>query len=408
MLDQFRFRLGNRPRPSMPSGEPAMALIEPRATTPDPDNQVDADIDSRLTALLDRTVARRVIHHAMFDVAAGDGTQRWSGAAGTADANGTPLRPDTPFFVASITKRFIATLVLQASERGELSLDDPIVDHLPAEVTDGLHVLKGVDHTPAITIRHLLSHTSGLPDYFDKPKGGGPSLFRELAAGHDVAWTFDDMIHMARDEHTPHFPPQDLAAPRQRARYSDTGFQLLISIVERATGQPFAAVLSDRILTPLSLDHTWLPGRSEPAAPTVAPAPVCAKDRPLELPRMLESCNDLFSTTGDLLTFQRALIAGELFANPATTALFTERSNLLRNMIPNRYGLGTWIFRVNRLAGPGHRPVTLVGHAGVTGTWLYHCPELDLHLAGTIDQSTFLARRAPFQLMARILRTWHG
>jgi D-alanyl-D-alanine carboxypeptidase len=385
-----------------------MALIEPPATTPDPDNRVDADIDGRLTTLLDRTVARRGIHHAMFAVAAGDGTRRWSGAAGTADANGTPLRPDTPFFVASITKRFIATLVLQASERGELSLDDSIVDHLPAEVTDGLHVLKGVDHTPAITIRHLLSHTSGLPDYFDKPKGGGPSLFRELAAGRDVAWTFDDMIRMAREEHTPHFPPQDLAAPRQRARYSDTGFQLLISIIERATGQPFAALLSDRILTPLSLHHTWLPGRSEPAAPTVAPAPVCAKDRPLELPRMLESCNDLFSTPGDLLAFHRALIAGELFASPATTALFTERSNLLRNMIPNRYGLGTWIFRVNRLAGPGHRPATLVGHAGVTGTWLYHCPELDLHLAGTIDQSTFFARRAPFQLMARILRAWHG
>ena len=385
-----------------------MALTQHPATVPSPDNRVDADIDERLTALLDRTVARRGIHHAMFAVASGDGTRRWSGAAGAADADGTPLQPDTPFFIASITKRFIATLILQASERGELGLDDRIVDHLPSDVTDGLHVLKGVDHTSTITIRHLLSHTSGLPDYFDKPKGGGPSLFRELAAGHDVAWTFDDMIRMAREEHTPHFAPQDLAAARQRARYSDTGFQLAIAIVERAAGQPFAVLLSERILTPLSLDHTWLPGRSEPAAHTGAPAPVCAKDRPLELPRMIESSNDLFSTTGDLLGFQRALLAGKLFERRATTVLLTERSNLLRNMIPNRYGLGTWIFRVNRLAGPGRRPVTLVGHAGVTGTWLYHCPELDLYLAGTIDQSTFFARSAPFRLMGRILRTWHG
>ena len=385
-----------------------MALTHHPATVPSPDNHVDADIDERLTALLDRTVARRGIHHAMFAVASGDGTRQWSGTAGPADASGTPLRPNTPFFVASITKRFIATLVLQASERGELGLDDPIVDHLPADVTDGLHVLKGIDHTPSITVRHLLSHTSGLPDYFDKPKGGGPSLFRELAAGRDVAWSFDDMVRMSREEHTPHFPPQDLTAPRQRARYSDTGFQLLIAIAERAADQPFAALLRDRILTPLGLDHTWLPGRSEPAAPTAAPAPVCSKDRPLELPRMIESSNDLFSTTGDLLVFQRALLAGELFERPATTALLTERSNLLRNMPPNRYGLGTWIFRVSRLAGPGRRPVTLVGHAGVTGTWLFHCPELDLHLAGTIDQSTFFARSAPFRLMSRILRTWHA
>jgi D-alanyl-D-alanine carboxypeptidase len=385
-----------------------MALTQHSVTTPSPDNRVDADIDGRLSALLDRMVARRGIHHAMFAVSSGDGTRRWSGAAGAADAEGTPLQPDTPFFIASITKRFIATLALQASERGELGLDDRIVGHLPSDVTAGLHVLKGVDHTPTITIRHLLSHTSGLPDYFDKPKGGGPSLFRELAAGRDVGWTFDDMVRMAREEHTPHFPPQDLAAPRQRARYSDTGFQLLIAILERATGRSFAELLTERILTPLGLEHTWLPGRSKPAADTSAPAQVCAKDRPLELPRMIESSNDLFSTTADLLVFQRALLGGDLFTDPATVDLLTERSNVLRNMIPNRYGLGTWIFRVNRLLGPGRRPVTLVGHAGVTGTWLYHCPELDLHLAGTIDQSTFFARSAPFRLMSRILRIWHS
>jgi D-alanyl-D-alanine carboxypeptidase len=407
-LDAHPSLLAAPSHPSMPRGEVAIALIRSPATIPSRDNQVDADVDGRLTALLDRTVVRRGIHHAMFAVAAGDGTRRWSGAAGAADVAGSPLQPETPFFIASVTKRFITTLVLQASERGELGLDDRLVDHLPADVTDGLHVLKGVDHTPAITIRHLLSHTSGLPDYFDKPKAGGASLFRQLAAGHDLAWTFDDVVRMAREEHTPHFPPQDLTAARQRAHYSDTGFQLLIRILEEVTGRPFATLLSERIFTPLGLGHTWLPGRSGPAAPTVAPAPVCAKDRPLELPKMLESSNDLFSATGDLLAFQRALIAGELFDRPATAALLTERCNLLHNMIPNRYGLGTWTFRVNRLAGPGRRPVTLVGHAAVTVTWLFHCPELDLHLAGTIDQSTFFARRAPFQLMAKILRAWHS
>jgi D-alanyl-D-alanine carboxypeptidase len=61
------------------------------------------------------------------------------------------------------------------------------------------------------------------------------------------------------------------------------------------------------------------------------------------------------------LAFQRALIAGELFEHPATTALLTERSNLLRNMIPTRYGLGTWIFRVTRPVGPGRRSYTVRG-----------------------------------------------
>lgn len=384
-----------------------MPSTEPATTITVPDHRFDADVDRELTSLLERTVARRGIHHAMFAVASGDGSRRWSGAAGAADAHGTALTPDTPFFVASVTKRFIATLVLQASERDELDLDDPIVDHLPPEVTTGLHVLDGIDHTSAITVRHLLSHTSGLPDYFDKPKTGEPSLYKRLASGRDLTWTFDDVIRMVREDLDPHFPPQDLTAARQRARYTDTGFQLLIAILEHATGRPFATLLAERILTPIELEHTWLPGRTEPAAPTVAPAALFAKDRPLELAGMIASSNDLISTTGDLLAFQRALLAGELFARPATTDLLTERSNLLRNMIPNRYGLGTWIFRVSRLVGPGRKPVTLIGHAGATGTWLFHCPELDVHLAGTIDQTTFLARSAPFRIMSRILRAWH-
>jgi D-alanyl-D-alanine carboxypeptidase len=109
-------------------------------------NDVSDDVDRRLRTLLERTVARRGIHHANVAITSGDG-RRWSGAAGDAGPDGTPLRPDTPFFVASVTKRFIITLVLQAQERGEIHLDDPVTAHLPAAVADGLHVLRGVDHT---------------------------------------------------------------------------------------------------------------------------------------------------------------------------------------------------------------------------------------------------------------------
>lgn len=384
-----------------------MPRAKPTATSTSPGNRVDADVDRRLTRLLERTVAQGHLHHAMLAVESGDGHERWSGAAGATRVDGGQPEPDTPFFIASVTKRFIATLVLQACERGELDLDDRLVDRLPQERTTGVHVLDGVDHTPEITIRHLLGHTSGLPDYWDDPNTGAPSIFDDLAAGRDRAWTFDDMIRMVRDEHTPHFPPQDLGARRQRARYSDTGFQLLIAIVERVTDQPLASLLAERILVPAGLDHTWLPGRSRPIAPSAAPAPVCSRDRPLDLPEMIESSNDLISTTSDLLRFQQALLTGALFRRRDTVELLTERVNLLRDMIPNRYGLGTWVFTVNRLIAPGRRPVTLVGHAGATGTWLFHCPELDLHLAGTIDQATPRARRAPFPLMARILRSWH-
>jgi D-alanyl-D-alanine carboxypeptidase len=357
------------------------------------------ELHEQLQSLADRTVTKRRIAHAVLGVAFGDEPQACVVAAGEAKP-GTPMRSDTSFFIASITKRFIAALVLQAEERGELKLDDPMVAHLPVEVTDRLHVLKGADHTSAITVHHLLTHTSGLPDYWEKSRTG-PSLFEQLVAGRDLSWDFAEVVRMVREDHRPHFPPQDLSARRQRARYSDAGFQLLIAILEAATGQRFAELLQDRIFDPVGMDHTWLPGRSMPSEETLEPAMIHRGRQPLEVPRLIESSNDLASTAGDLLRFQRALSRGELFEHPATVHRLTERANLLRNMPPNRYGVGTWIFPVNRLIAPGHRPLTLVGHAGVTGTWLYTCPELGVHLAGSVDQAK--GARMPFRIMLRML-----
>ncbi|RAY11022.1 penicillin-binding protein [Actinomadura craniellae] len=377
-------------------------MPSPLVTTPAPDNHVPDDVDARLTGLLENLVARRGVHHANLAVTSGDGKRRWSAASGPADH--LP-RPDTPFFIASVTKRFIITLVLQAHERGELDLAAPIDSYLPTEVTTGLHVLKGIDRTSAITVRHLASHTSGLPDHFEKRRGG-PSLYERLAAGQDLAWTFEDTLRTTREQQRPHFEPQDLTAARQKARYSDTGFQLLIRIVETVTDQSFADLLTERILGPLGLTRTWLPGHRPPDPATAAPSPLYAKQRRVELPSMIESSNDLYSTTGDLLTFQRALLDGELFGDPRSLESLTKRRNRLRNIPVLRYGLGTMFFKIGRLMAPGRRPVTLVGHSGVTGTWLFHCPELDLHLAGTVDQTK--GQAIPFRFMARCLSAWRS
>ncbi|WP_026120000.1 serine hydrolase domain-containing protein [Nocardiopsis potens] len=375
-------------------------MAPPPAVTRAPDNRVPAELDARLAGLLEGLAARRGLHHADIALAGGDGERRWSAAAGPADR---PPAPGAPFFTASITKRFIAALVLQAHERGELDLAAPVTAFLPAAETTGLHVLKGVDHTPRITVRHLASHTSGLPDHFEDRRGG-PSLHDRLAAGRDAAWTFEDVLRTTRERQRPHFEPQDLAAARQKARYSDTGFQLLIRILEAAAGRSFHGLLNERVLGPLGLERTWLPGH-RPADPEAGePSPLHAGRRRLEVPSMIASCNDLFSTTGDLLAFQRALLGGGLFAGPRTAEALTERRNRLRNVPVLRYGLGTMFFTVGRLMSAGRRPVTLVGHSGATGTWLFYCPELDLHLAGTVDQAR--GQAVPFRVMAACVDAW--
>src|SRR5699024_2069578 len=146
-----------------------------------------------------------------------------------------------------------------------------------------------------------------------------------------LGWTFDDMIRTTRQQQRPYFKPQDLTASRQKARYSDTGFQLLIRILETVTGNSFDELLTERIFDPLSLTSTWLP-RHRRLALEVEPSPLYTKQRRVDLTTMLESTNDLFSTNGDLLTFQRALLSGEIFRDPDTRNYLTERRNRLRNI----------------------------------------------------------------------------
>jgi D-alanyl-D-alanine carboxypeptidase len=334
----------------------------------------------------------------------GDGSFRWLGTAGEARPGGVPMRPDTPYFIASVTKLYIAAAVLRLHEQGRVGLDEPMTAYLPQRLVAGLHRLDGVDRTGEITVRHLLGHTSGLPDYLeDRPKGGR-SLLDRVLRDSDASWQLDDVVGIVRRELTPHFPPRDLGSERVKGRYSDTNFQLLIAIVEAVTGRAFHEVLEEQLLRPLGLRHTYLPGRSEPLEPTPETAAMWHQDRPLEMPLALPAFNDLVSTAGDTLAFLGALVRGDVFDDPATAGLMQERWNQIG--YPLSYGLGMMRFRVGRVLAPGWRPVTLVGHSGASGSWAFFCPELDVLLAGTVDQ--WAGRGLPFRLMAAALRVLHA
>jgi D-alanyl-D-alanine carboxypeptidase len=166
-----------------------------------------SNVTQELQRLLDGLGARDDVHGAIVAVESDSGSFRWIGAVGQADSDGTPLRADTSFHIASIDKLFTAAVVMRLHERGRLGLEDPISKHLPASLIGGLHRHGGVDHTQSITVRHLLGHTSGLADCFeDRPKGGR-SLMERLFTEGDMAWSIDDLSRLVRDELTPHFPP---------------------------------------------------------------------------------------------------------------------------------------------------------------------------------------------------------
>ena len=151
-----------------------------------------------LERLFQEVAARKPIWHAVMAVESGDGSFRWGRAVGDADGTGRPMLPGTPFFIASIDKLLNATIAVALAGRGALDLDAPLPAYLPDEVTRGLHRWKGTDATARITVRHLLAHASGLPDWLEDRPRGGLSVVDRVVRDGDVAFELAEIAAVVR------------------------------------------------------------------------------------------------------------------------------------------------------------------------------------------------------------------
>jgi D-alanyl-D-alanine carboxypeptidase len=360
----------------------------------------------RLDALLGQMAAPKTIHNALFAVEKMDLSFSWVGATGATGPAGTPLHTDTPIYIASVTKLFIASTILKLHERSLVDIDQPILAYLPQALIAGLHRMNGVDYTDQITVRHLLGHSSGLPEYLeDKPKGGRTFVDRILE--QDFAFTIEDILDVVRDL-PPHFPPQPLAAQKKKVRYCDTNYQLLIAIIETVTGGSLHTVFTDLLYKPLGLADTYHPGTRVDAP---EPAGLWMDEEPLHIPLAMGSFGDLISTMDDMLHFMRVLVRGEVFDDPATLDLMLGSWNTFGFSLnpvrlspgwPIAYSLGMMHFKIPRLFSGFRSIPAVIGHSGATGSWLFYCQELDTLLAGTVNQLS--AGAVPFRYIPKILQ----
>ncbi|HET7113223.1 MAG TPA: serine hydrolase domain-containing protein [Pyrinomonadaceae bacterium] len=163
-----------------------------------------------------------------------DGELVWVKATGVRETEQkAPVTPDTVFRIASMTKSFTAMAILKLRDEGKLSLDDPVSRYIPA-LADLPYPTKD---SPAITIRHLLTHSEGFPE--DNPWGD-----RQLAQTDETvrAWIRAGIPFST--------------SPGTTFEYSNYGFGLLGQIVTRASGRPYADYVRDNILRPLGMNSS--------------------------------------------------------------------------------------------------------------------------------------------------------
>ncbi|MEN9621158.1 MAG: hypothetical protein RL499_1351 [Actinomycetota bacterium] len=294
---------------------------------------------------------------------------------------------DRPFFVASVSKLFTTVCLAQLRDEGRLDWDAPIAGYVPDLDLSGLAMENGRDVSGEITVREVMGHTSGLADFFEGPRPDGPTTL-ERAMQNDFGWSEADVVSWSRAMQP---------ARRGRGLYSDTGFQLLDSVITRLDNRSFAESVRARITGPLGLDHTYV--FTTDTLDRFDEMPITRfGDNDLRLPLLLASCGGqggVVSTLRDGVTFLQAFFDGRLF----TTALLDEMlTDWHRIFNPLEYGTGVMRFRLPAVF-TGFRSYEFQGHSGASGVVFYRDARSGVIIVGTVNQ--LKQRQLPYQLMVR-------
>jgi CubicO group peptidase (beta-lactamase class C family) len=345
------------------------------------------------TPLLEDAVARmarsRAVHGAILCVESGDGSLAWRGAAGN-------LQADQRYFIASVTKMYVTVVVLRLRQEGRIDLDDPIGRHLPADLIRGLHVMDGVDRTAEITVRQLISNTSGITDYFFGKGPDGERSADALLGGKDEAWPLERIVERVRT-----LKPRFLPGQRGKVHYSDTNYELLGHIIEAITGQQVGEVFREFIFDELGLRDTY--AFADPEDDT--PAPMFYKDKPVHVPRYIASITPeggIVSTAPEVMTFLKAFFTGRFF--PRETVQELKQWN--RIYFPGQFDFGIGLEKqwVPWIMSPLNPIGELLGFWGQSGAFAFHNPQRDLYFTGTVNQLSGFGHGAAVSAMVRIMK----
>jgi D-alanyl-D-alanine carboxypeptidase len=304
------------PAPDFPTGTFAALSRDP----------VPDDVAARLQAALDGMSGRGGI---AATVISPEGT--WSGAAGTADGV-HDLRIDSQFGIGSGTKPIIAAQVMQLVEAGEISLDAPATDYLPPGFTFD---------TNGATIRQLLSHRSGIPDWY-------PGMDDQFAVERDRVWTLEEVLALV---------PATRRPVDGAIRYADTNYNVLGLVIEHVRRRPLADVLRDGVLAGDGVERLIYQPDEAPTDPMAMPRGE-SRDA-LEqgggyLPSLSDASADgaagaMASDSISLARWWQAFCAGEIVSEASLNQMAT-----LYDDGDDQYGLGLFNPADGYAQGVGH------------------------------------------------------
>lgn len=276
---------------------------------------------------------------------------RYFKSTGVADVTTcAPLPADSPFQIGSNTKMMTSAMIFQLQEEGVLSTTDLLSKWLP-------DLAAALPNGDQITIDMMMTHTSGLHDYFDLPTEDGATIESGAEDNKDMlarAFTPEELVQVVADSGLSYFEP----GAEGQWHYSNTGWILLGLIIEKATGKSYEENLQERIFEPLGLEQTTL----QTGQPEAGALPQAYYHSPFEYTTGEWNASQgwaagaVVSTPEEFATFLKALFTGQLFQQPETLDLMRQAPAAVVDPL----GLGT-VYGHGMLDNNG-----VLGHGGQT------------------------------------------
>ncbi len=353
---------------------------------------------AKLDQLLDKMLENKSIFSATMKIENSDGSFSWSGACGN-------MQSQDRYFIASVTKLYITAVVKKLIEEEKLALTDKISEILPEKYWKDLHLLNGKDYSDQISILHLISNTSGLPDYFFHKQKNGRTAADDLLDGNDSEWSIDKTIDLVKNM-KPNFKPGAKSfwpGTQHKAAYSDTNYQLLGKILEQITGNPISKIFRDYIFSELNFQNTYVYTDQDDHSPV----PFYYGTKKLWLPKYISSVGPeggIVSTADEVMIFIKEFFRGRFFP--------TEKIEELKkwNVIfppPGLFlfGIGLEKLWIPRIASPFKYPGEILGFWGQTGSFAFYNPKTDLYFCGTTNQINGTGHRLAAGMILKVIKS---
>lgn len=257
----------------------------------------------------------------------------------------TTIDSDTNFRLASVSKQFAAMAIMILQEEGHLSYDDPVSLYIPS-----------LGAYPGVTVRHVLQHTGGLPDYYD---------LIDTSSGYIP--TNEDAARLLGEIAKPEF------APGERYEYSNAAYDMLGPVVASASGMPFVEFVRKRIFEPLNMKNSLVHDHTFPEIPhrAIGYDSTASGFEPNDFDPLngIVGSGGIYSNLADLYRWDQALYTEKLVSQDSIALAFTSGTNNQGESID--YGFG-WRIDETR----GHKRVSHSGSWVGFRTYITRIPDL--------------------------------